>query len=125
MKACWRAISTTMTASASETPSRSTSICSIRATSSAVIVMSALAARLTTYAAPARRRARSGGSASSWPTILRTVAVSPWGVEGAGAADGDAPGAVEGGASLPPKRRCMKDMVGSSVVVRSRGSRGA
>ena len=47
-RACCLAISTTMTASASDTPVRSTSVDSIRATSSSVIDMSAFAARLTT-----------------------------------------------------------------------------
>ena len=121
MKACWRAISTTMTASASETPVRSTSICSIRATSSAVIAMSALAARLTTYAAPASRRARSGGSASSWPTILRTVAVSPAGV-GAAGAGGGARGARRG-RGIASAEEAVQEGHGRGSVVVDRGSR--
>ena len=85
------------------------------AASSSVIARSAFAARVTTYAAPARRRARSGGSASRRATILRTVAVSASGV-GAAAAAGRGRGGWRGGA-VPPKRLCRKDMVGAPLAV--------
>ena len=56
------------------------------AVSSSLMSRSALAARARVYAAAARKRAFSGGMASSFATIRRTVAVSPAPSDGGGGA---------------------------------------